>query len=446
MADDEASQAMPEKVQITIQKKRQRTPISRLWVVIILAAAVVIFIYLLDKRLPGPHERARPDVDEKGRKSFSLSAEDAPASLEYTEKIRPRTTIAEILSNYGFSAGEIDLLYRQTKPVFDLRRIRAGHEIRLYASSEGNIERLEYDLDPTTFLDIRRKAEGFEAEQKFHPVEVQMRMICGLIDGSPIFAFNELGEDDTLALSYADIFGWDVDFNTDLRTGDSFKIIFEKKYLKGKFVGYGNILAAELVNRGRKYRAFFFQPPDSPKPGYYDAEGKSMEKEFRRSPIQWARITSRFSHSRLHPIHKVYQAHYGVDYGAPIGTPVQATADGIVTFAGWNGSSGRMLRLRHRNAYETMYLHLRSFAPGIKVGVRVKSGDIIGYVGSSGESTGPHLDYRIKRNGSYLNPLSARFAPVAPIKEEFLPLYKAAIEGALFVLENPLILLLPSLT
>jgi murein DD-endopeptidase MepM/ murein hydrolase activator NlpD len=264
-------------------------------------------------------------------------------------------------------------------------------------------------------------------------------MICGTIEENPILAFNRLGEKDYLALDFADLFGWDVDFNIDLRQGDNFKVIFEKRFLQGKFIGYGKILAAELTNQGRVLQGFAYVSPVTQRPGHYDAEGKSLEKEFRKSPIKLARITSRFSSSRLHPIHKVYRAHYGVDYAAPIDTPVQATADGIVTLAGWNGASGRMVRIRHKNAYETMYLHLRSFAPGIRSGARVKSGEVVGYVGSSGDATGPHLDYRITRNGSYLNPLSAKFDPVEPLREEHLGEFRQTIEKYRLLFSDPLV-------
>jgi murein DD-endopeptidase MepM/ murein hydrolase activator NlpD len=270
-------------------------------------------------------------------------------------------------------------------------------------------------------------------------------MIGGTIQDNPVSAFNQLGEEDILALSFSDLFAWDVDFYTDLRRGDTFKVIFEKKYIQGKFAGYGDILAAELTNQGNVFQAFLYTPPDGQRPEYYDADGKSLRKEFYKSPIKWARITSRFSRSRLHPIHKVYRAHYGVDYAAPVGTPVQATADGLVIFAGWNGASGRMVRIRHMNAYETMYLHLRSFGPGIRIGARVRAGDVVGYVGSSGESTGPHLDYRIKLRGSYLNPLSYRFKPVAPLREEFLEDYLRKSSVYRVLLEDPLVLSRPGL-
>ena len=251
-------------------------------------------------------------------------------------------------------------------------------------------------------------------------------------------AFNALGEEDPLALAFAELFGWDVDFYIDLQPGDTFKVVVEKRYIEGRFAGDGNILAAELVNEGKVYRAYYFEPPDTKKPGYYSETGASMEKEFRRSPIKWARVTSRFTSRRLHPVRRVYAAHYGVDYAAPVGTPVQATADGVVVSAGWNGAAGRMVRLRHKNSYETMYLHLSGFGPGVRARARVKGGDVIGYVGSTGESTGPHVDYRILRGGGYLNPLSARFAAVEPLKPEFLEDYKKSVERFRLLLDDPL--------
>ncbi|MBN2408919.1 MAG: peptidoglycan DD-metalloendopeptidase family protein, partial [Candidatus Aminicenantes bacterium] len=364
----------------------------------------------------------------------------SPALAEYKIRIRPGDTIGQVLSRYGFSPADVQAIYDQVKPVFDLRRIKAGQLLHLYADPSGAVVRLEYDVDDIRFLRVEKREELFRAVLEDRPVDIVAEMICGTIDDSPILAFSRLGEGDFLALAFADIFGWDVDFYIDIREGDTFKVIFEKRYLDGKFIGYGKILAAELVNQEKLHQAFYFLSPDTNRPGYYDAEGNSLEKEFRKSPIKWARITSRFSSRRLHPIHKVYRAHYGVDYAARIGTPVQATADGVVTFAGWNGASGRMVRIRHKNAYETMYLHLRNFGPGIRSGHRVKGGDIVGYVGSSGESTGPHLDYRIKRNGSYLNPLSAKFDPVEPLKEEWRDDFQGEIEKYRLLLADPLFL------
>jgi len=409
-------------------RRRKRLLLGLTAVALALIAFIVLTQFKGEPPVPAPVRT--PD--------FSGQNSAASELTEYRAKIRPGETIGGVLSRFGFSATNIQVLYEQVKPVFDLRRLRAGQELRLYADASGAVVRIEYDVDELNYLSVEKKESLFRASLNARPVEGRIGMIWGLIEESPILSFKQLGEEDSLALEFADLFGWDVDFYIDLRQGDAFKVIFEKRYLEGKLIGYGKILAAELINRGRVLQAFAYLNPDTNKLGHYDAEGKSLEKEFRKSPIKWARITSRFSSRRLHPIHKVYRAHYGVDYAAPVGTPAQATADGTVTFAGWNGASGRMVRIRHKNAYETMYLHLRSFGPGIRPGARVKSGDIVGYVGSSGDSTGPHLDYRITRNGRYLNPLSAKFDPVEPLREEHLAEFKQAIENYRLLLADPL--------
>jgi murein DD-endopeptidase MepM/ murein hydrolase activator NlpD len=417
------------RVQFKIQHGRRRKQLLLSLMIAAIAVIILVVLTQLDGEKPGSAS-AKTTV-------FSTLGAPTPDLAEYRVKIRPGDTIGKVLDRYGFSAADIQVLYDQVKPVFDLRRLRAGQHLRLYADPSSAVVRLEYDVDDFNYLTVEKREDMFRAVLNARPVETTTGMICGSIDESPILAFNRLGEQDSLALDFADLFGWDVDFYIDLRQGDTFKVIFEKRFIQGKFIGYGQILAAELSNQGRLLQTFAYISPDTQRLGHYDAEGKSLEKEFRKSPIKWARITSRFSSNRLHPIHKVYRAHYGVDYAAPVGTPVQATADGTVTFAGWNGASGRMVRIRHRNAYETMYLHLRSFGPGIHSGARVKSGDVVGYVGSSGDSTGPHLDYRITRNGSYLNPLSAKFDPVRPLREEHLGEFKQAIEKYRWLLSDP---------
>lgn len=420
------------RVNLRIRKHRKKR-LYFLFPAVLLLSAAVIFVMSRFDRPDGPPVPVKTQTPV-------VPATRSPALAEYKIKIRPGDTIGELLSRYGFSPADVQAMYDQVKPVFDLRRIKAGQFLHLFADPSGGVVRLEYDIDDIHFLHIEKREQLFRAALEDRPVETTTVMLCGTIEESPIQAFSELGEEASLALSFADLFGWDVDFYIDIREGDTFKVIFEKRYLEGKFIGYGKILAAELVNQGQLYQGYHFISPDTQRPGYYDAQGKSLEKEFRKSPIKWARISSRFSARRLHPIHKVYRAHYGVDYAAPIGTPVQATADGVVTFAGWNGASGRMVRIRHKNAYETMYLHLRSFGPGIRRGSRVKGGDIVGYVGSSGESTGPHLDYRIKCNGRYLNPLSAKFDPIEPLKEEWIDDFRSEIEEYRLLLADPLFL------
>jgi murein DD-endopeptidase MepM/ murein hydrolase activator NlpD len=209
-----------------------------------------------------------------------------------------------------------------------------------------------------------------------------------------------------LALELATIYGGEVDFNSDLRPGDRFEILFERAMRNGEFIGYGRVLAAKMTNEGRRLPAVLFADADG-KPAYYDADGRSLKRQFLKSPLPFdPRITSRFSNRRFHPVYGGYRAHHGVDYGAPYGTAVNVVASGVVDFVGTQGDAGRMVRVRHAGGYQTAYLHLSAFAPGLRVGARVAQGDFIGRVGSSGASTGPHLDYRIIKNGTYVDPVA----------------------------------------
>ena len=339
------------------------------------------------------------------------------------EIIAKGRTLSQILSGYGFTGVEIERLKTDIKPVFNLNKIIAGHRIRLYIDAEGSVRSLEYDMDNLRFLAVSRAGAGFKAEARAFPFETRIEFIWGIVEDNVISIFAKRNEQDILALTMTDLFAWDIDFYTELRRGDAFRMVYEKRYLEGKFVGYGHILAAEFINRGRAFQAYRFTYPDTGKADYFDRKADSVRKEFLRSPIPYAAITSGFSFSRFHPIQKVYTSHFGVDYGAREGTPVHATADGVVLSAGANGPAGNMVHLRHKNSYETMYLHLSRIF--VAPGERVEGGKIIGLVGTTGESTGPHLDYRIKQGGNYVNPLSAKFAPVSPLRPEF----KAEFEG-----------------
>ncbi len=259
----------------------------------------------------------------------------------------------------------------------------------------------------------------FRAEVLKFPVEIRLAAVEGQIEDFLISSFDRAGENGLLALDFAEIFAWDVDFYIDPQRGDRFRVLFEKKFKCGRPAGYRNILAAEFWNQGRRLQAFRFTYPDTGKTDYFDESGHSLRKEFMKSPFKFSRITSRFTSSRFNPVSKIYRAHYGVDYAAPVGTPVRATADGKVLTAGWSGGAGRLVTLQHKAGYETMYLHLSGFGQGIGAGTQVLSGQVIGYVGTSGDSTGPHLDYRILQHGKYINPLAGRFNPAQPLRPEF---------------------------
>ena len=416
----------------TYKKKRKKTRRIHLLLFIFLSFSLFLILTFLHKEKPLLEEEKDAPQQEV---SFVL-----PPLEEKKEVIRRGMTLTDILKPYNVSTAEIHALIKDVKPVYDLAKIRAGQELRIFSSPQGELFSFEYDIDEENYLHTQKKEGTYGAEIKKTPYDIRIKAIWGIIEENLIFAVRDKNEGVILALNLAELFAWDIDFYADLRRGDSFKIIFEKKYLNGEFVGYENILAAEFVNQGKKFLAFRYTYPDTKDSDYFDLEGGSLKKQFLKSPIRYSRITSRFSRRRLHPIRKVYRPHHGVDYAASVGTSVQVTADGTVTFAGRRAASGRMISIRHKNRYETMYLHLRGYAPGIKKGEKVNGGQEIGYVGSSGESTGPHLDYRIKKDGRYINPLLFNPEPVKPLRAEFLDDFKEKTESYSLCFEAPQII------
>ncbi len=392
-------------------------------------------LFLILSFLPKKESFLKQDI------SFTQDLQEESPSLKVDKQtIRRGMTLTDLLAPYHFSPAEIYELQTKVKPVYDLSKIKAGHEFRICTSQQGDFISLEYDIDDKNYLLIKKEEEEFKAEIIKIPYKNSTVMIWGTINDNLISAVRKEEESVQLALNLADLFAWDIDFSYDIRKGDSFKIIFEKRYREGEFVGYGNILAAEFTNQGKTFQAFRYIYPDTDESDHFDLEGNSLRKEFLKSPIRYTRITSRFSHRRLHPIRKVFRPHYGVDYAAPVGTPVQATADGTVVYAGRRGPSGRMIHIRHNNRYETMYLHLRGYAGGISKGARIRGGQIIASVGSSGESTGPHLDYRIKKDGRYINPLTFNPPPVEPLRIEFLEDFKRKTSSLCLCLDAPRII------
>ncbi|MFQ5350912.1 MAG: peptidoglycan DD-metalloendopeptidase family protein, partial [Thermoanaerobaculia bacterium] len=259
--------------------------------------------------------------------------------------------------------------------------------------------------------------------------------MAGALRGSLEGSIRRAGGSPVVAYEMADVLQWDLDFNRDLRAGDRFEIVYEEVFLDGTFESIGDILALRYDNDGRLHEAYRFGDP----PGYYDGEGRPLRKMFLRSPLRYSRVTSRFSGKRFHPVLKRYRPHYGVDYGAPTGTPARVTGSGTVVFAGWDGGGGRTVKVRHPNGYLTAYLHLSRFAAGIRKGRRVAQGDTIGYVGSTGLANGSHLDYRVQLNGRWVNPLAMKVEPAPPIPDDQLAgfvdrrdrLRRALIDGVL---------------
>ena len=300
-----------------------------------------------------------------------------------------------------------------------LARIAPRQEIEFYVDTESRLTRLVHRLDRLRSLHVFRDGDAFAFEEVVEPPEVAVATATGVIDTSLFEAGQHAGLSDSLIMQMAEIFGWDVDFALDIRAGDRFALVFEEQFKEGEKIGEGPIVAAEFINRGRRIRAVRYVDPTG-RAAYFSPDGRSMRKAFLRTPVNFTRISSRFSFSRRHPILHKMRAHRGVDYAAPRGTAVKASGDGRVVFAGRNGGYGRTVILKHGSVYTTLYAHLSRFSKGIRPGKRVEQGQTIGYVGSTGLATGPHLHYEFRVRGAHRDPLRVKLPQAAPLAEGYM--------------------------
>ena len=323
--------------------------------------------------------------------------------------------LSSILLEHGITMEEIDMVVRNSASVFDVRKIRSGNSYTLFCRKDSiaRADYMVYEHDPTTWyvfsfndsLNITPYKKEVKKVIKYASVTIETSLWDAMLTG---------GLHPSLVIGLSDIYAWSVDF-FGLQKGDSFKVVYEEMSIDEKPLGISKIFGAQYTGSGATITAIPFIQDD--KESYFDTEGNSMRKAFLKAPLQFSRVTSRFSGSRMHPILRIRRPHYGVDYAAPVGTPVLAIGDGRVTQTSYENGSGRMVRIVHNSVYSTAYLHLSRFGAGIAPGVFVKQGDIIGFVGSSGLSTGPHLDFRFYMNGSPVDPLSVKAPPVEPVSE-----------------------------
>ena len=322
----------------------------------------------------------------------------------------------------------------QSRKIFPLSGLCAGQSYKI-CTENGAFESFQYDINRDDRLTIRKGADGFSVSRAPIPYQTTTALVRGTITTSLFETVAANGENPELALALADIFAWDIDFIRDIREGDSFQVLLEKRTLEGKPAGYGRILAAEFTNDGDTYRAFLYQDGKRPA-AYYDADGNSVRKAFLRAPLAFTRISSGFSMHRLHPITHRYKPHPAIDYAAPTGTPIKAVGDGTIVMRRYNRFNGNYIKIRHNGTYQTMYNHMSRFARHLKLGSRVAQGQVIGYVGATGMATGPHLDFRIFKNGTPVNPYKIRIPNAAPIARAHLPAFRAAIAPKLARLEG----------
>jgi murein DD-endopeptidase MepM/ murein hydrolase activator NlpD len=332
-----------------------------------------------------------------------------------TGHIKPNGFLSQILLEHGITMEEIDRLIRNSTAVFDVRKIRSGNGYTLFCKkdSTARVSYLVYEHDPTTCY-VFSFNDSLNITPYRKEIKRVIRYASTTIETSLWESMLKGGLHPSLVMGLSDIFAWSIDF-FGLQKGDSFKVVYEEMSIDEKPLGVGKIYGAQFSGNGSTIYAIPFIQDG--KESFFDGEGNSLRKAFLKAPLQFSRVTSRFSSGRMHPILRIRRPHYGIDYAAPVGTPVLAIGDGRVIQTSYEGGSGRMVRIVHNSVYSTAYLHLSRFGSGIAPGAYVKQGDIIGYVGSSGLSTGPHLDFRFYMNGSPVDPLKVEAPPVEPISE-----------------------------
>ncbi len=358
----------------------------------------------------------------------------APAPAQLPEHsviitIEDGDTLDGVLQSGGLSPSESAKLNNEIGHSVDLRRLRPGNLVRFHLDAADRIDSVELKVTGWGEVDAVRNGNTFEAT----PHEAQQREIdttvSATINTSLWEALTSAGESPQLVQQLVDVFQWDVDFFA-LQHGDSFSVVVKKRFAGSDLVGYGPITAARFQHDGETYAAFRCESADG-HAGYYSRTGTPLRKQFLRAPLQFSRITSGFSKRRYHPLLHYFRPHHGVDYGAPVGTPVMTTADGVVMEAAYNRGEGNFVRIRHTSRIETSYLHLSRFTKGIRRGKRVTQGDVIGYVGMTGLATGPHLDYRVSDGGTWLDPLKLRSITPDPLRGAALAQFRANVDRLL---------------
>ena len=365
---------------------------------------------------PASAASATPSVDSR----TPLDTE-APAARAPTHRVTVNSgdSLYLIFKRLGLPQRDLAMMTGSKPLRKKLARLAPGQEIEFYVDTQSRLTRLVHQLDRIRSLHVSRDGDTFTFEEVVEPPEVAVAAVTGVIDSSLFEAGQRAGLSDAIIMQMAEIFGWDVDFALDIRAGDRFALIYEKQLKDGEEIGEGPIIAAEFMNRGRRLRALRYVDPTG-HTEYFSEDGRSMRKAFLRTPVNFTRISSRFSFSRRHPILHKMRAHRGVDYAAPRGTAVKASGDGKVVFAGRKGGYGRTIILRHGSTYTTLYAHLSRFSKGIRSGKRVVQGQTIGYVGSTGLATGPHLHYEFRVRGVHRDPLKVKLPQAAPLAEGYV--------------------------
>lgn len=404
-----------------------------------LAAGAAVFLLFVMAGASGTVQQApaysgeiRDEIELLGKPAVQGLAPPIDVSVREI-RIQRGDTVAGLLSSADIrDAAFLDFLHRSREAEQIFRQLVPGRTITLNVSATGELRALTFPLNggKDKVLSISRSQNGLTAEINALQTESIVTMQTAVISHSLFGAADDAGIPDAVTNQLADIFGGDIDFHRDLRKGDRFSVVYETSSHLGRPIRTQRILAAEFINSGRTFRAFWYEDKEG-EGGYYTQDGNSVRKAFLRSPLEFSRISSGFSTARYHPVLQEIRAHRGIDYAAAVGTRVRATGDGVIELAGSQGGYGKVVMIRHAGDKTTVYGHLSGFAPSIRKGTRVAQGDVIGYVGATGLATGPHLHYEFRIAGIHRNPLSVTLPPAAPLAQTAIPSFRAHAEQQL---------------
>jgi len=343
------------------------------------------------------------------------------------ETIKRGEFLADILAEYGIDNTTALKLADKAKNIFSVKDLMAGKNYTVFCSKD-SLQKAQYFIYQPNAIDyvVYDLRDSLNVYKGKRAVTSKTRTLTGVISSSLYETFEAQNADPVLAVKLANIFAWTIDFYS-IQKGDSFHIMYEQRYIKGEPIEAGDVKAAVFTHKGETFYAYYFQPDSLASGEYYNEEGKSLRRAFLKAPLKFSRISSRFTMRRFHPVQKRWKAHLGTDYAAPQGTPIIATASGTVTESRYTRNNGHYVKIRHNGTYTTQYLHMSR--RGVKPGQHVNQGQVIGYVGSTGLATGPHVCYRFWKGGRQVDPLKEKFPPASPVQEEYMPVFKQLVES-----------------
>ena len=402
----------------------------------VLALAAMHFMDAAPPAHEAPARRAEnvPQAADATPARVAEEASAARADDETTTAGETKTIVTDIVAEGDTAAkllgADVHGVMQAARTQYSLARLRRGQSYTVVRDRESQaLERFEYDIDAHRKLIVEAAGSSFTSRVETFVYEVRLALLQGTVESSLFQAVAAMGEAPALAVVVADVFRWDIDFIRDVQAGDSFRILVEKRYRDGRFGHYGRVLGATFTNKGKMFEAFLFRSA-SGTASHYNAKGESLRKVLLRAPLAFTRVTSGYSKGRKHPIFHDVRPHEGVDYAAPVGTPVKAAGDGVISWRGSQGGYGNTIAIRHSAGLESQYAHLSAYAKGATTGARVRQGQVVGFVGMTGWATGPHLDFRIKQQGRFINPARAvnpREAGITPGRMKEFEARKARI-------------------